>query len=178
MIVFFSMDGCGFCKKAEAELHDDIKKGRVLKKAHTEAPAGTNGFPTFMNTDTGKIVTGYKPKAQLFEDLGVKVENYEHTQDDEHMHHRHMQHHGHMPHHMHHRHMQHHGHMPHHMQEDMQHHGHMPHHMQEDMQHHGHMPHHMQECAPAPTSYSEHYAGLAAIPKGAWGYATLGNYWR
>ena len=130
MIVFFSMDGCGFCKKAEAELHDEIKKGRVLKKAHTEAPTGTNGFPTFMNADTGKIVTGYKPKAQLFEDLGVKVENYEHTQDDEHM------------------------------------------------QHHGHMPHHIQERAPAPTSCSEHYAGLAAIPKGAWGYATLGNYWR
>lgn len=128
MIVFFSMDGCGFCKKAEAELHDEIKKGRVHKKAHTEAPEGTNGFPTFMNTDTGKIVTGYKPKAQLFEALGVSMENYGHTQDDEHM-------------------------------------------------HHGNMPHHMQKRAAASTSCSEHY-GEVATPKGAWGYATLGNYWR
>jgi hypothetical protein len=148
MIVFFSMDGCGFCKKAEAELHDEIKKGRVHKKLHTEAPEGTNGFPTFMNTDTGKIVTGYKPKAQLFEALGVSMENYEHAQDDERMHHGHMQHHG-------------------HVQEHMQHHGHMPHHMQE----------HMQKRAAAPTSCSEHYAEVAT-PKGAWGYATLGNYWR
>ena len=145
------MDGCGFCKKAEAELHDEIKKGRVHKKAHTEAPEGTNGFPTFMNTDTGKIVMGYKPKAQLFEALGVSMENYEHAQDDEHM--------------------QHHGDMPHHMQEHMQHHGDMPHHMQEYMQHH------MQKRAAAPTSCSEHY-GEVATPKGAWGYATLGNYWR
>lgn len=137
MIVFFSMDGCGFCKKAEAELRDEIEKGHVHKKAHTEAPEGTNGFPTFMNTDTGKIVTGYKPKAQLFEALGVKMENYEHKRDDEHM----------------------------------------QHHMQEHMQHHGHMPHHMQERVVAPTSCSEHYAEVAA-PKGAWGYATLGNYWR
>jgi hypothetical protein len=129
MIVFFSMDGCGFCKKAEAELHDEIKKGRV-------------------HTDTGKIVTGYKPKAQLFEALGVSMENYEHAQDDERMHHGHMQHHG-------------------HVQEHMQHHGHMPHHMQE----------HMQKRAAAPTSCSEHYAEVAT-PKGAWGYATLGNYWR
>jgi hypothetical protein len=163
MIVFFSMDGCVFCKKVEAELHDEIKKGRVHKKAHTEAPEGTNGFPTFMNTDTGKIVTGYKPKAQLFEALGVNMENYEHTQDDEHMQ-EHMQHHGYMQ-----EHMQHHG----HMQEHMQHHGHM----QEHMQHHGHMPHHMQKRAAAPTSCSEHY-GEVATPKGAWGYATLGNYWR
>ena len=171
MIVFFSMDGCGFCKKAEAELHDEIKKGRVHKKAHTEAPEGTNGFPTFMNTDTGKIVTGYKPKTQLFEALGVSMENYEHTQDDEHM-----QHHGNMPPHMQ-EHMQHHGNMPPHMQEHMQHHGNMPPHMQEHMQHHGNMPPHMQKRAAAPTSCSEHY-GEVATPKGAWGYATLGNYWR
>ena len=139
------MDGCGFCKKAEAELHDEIKKGHVHKKAHTEAPEGTNGFPTFMNTDTGKIVTGYKPKDQLFEALGVSMENYGRTQDDERMRHGHMQHHG-----------------------------NMPHHMQEHMQH---VQHHMQKQAAASTSCSEHY-GEVATPKGAWGYATLGNYWR
>ena len=78
MIIFFSMEGCGFCKKAEAELRDELASGRIIQKAHTEAPKGTNGFPTFVNTETDVVVTGYKPKAALLKALGAEAEGYEH----------------------------------------------------------------------------------------------------
>ena len=70
-VVFYHMEGCGFCKKAKDELVDEIASGKVIVKDSKEAPAGVRGFPHFVNEDNGKSVTGFKPAALLMKELGV-----------------------------------------------------------------------------------------------------------
>ena len=70
-VVFYHMEGCGFCKKAKDELVDEIASGKVIVKDSKEAPAGVRGFPHFVNEDNGKTVTGFKPAALLMKELGV-----------------------------------------------------------------------------------------------------------
>ena len=70
-VVFYHMEGCGFCKKAKDELVDEIASGKVIVKDSKEAPAGVRGFPHFVNEDNGKTVTGFKPAALLMRELGV-----------------------------------------------------------------------------------------------------------
>lgn len=87
-INFFSMEGCGHCKRAEAELAEEISGGLVVKRPSSEAPKGVTGFPTFTLGD--KMAVGYASKAVLFEKLGVQSENFEakkHSHSsNEHMH--------------------------------------------------------------------------------------------
>ena len=70
-VVFYHMKGCGFCKKAEAELANEIASGKVVIKDSKEAPDGVRGFPHFVNEDNGKTVTGFKPADLLMKELGV-----------------------------------------------------------------------------------------------------------
>lgn len=77
MIIFYAMDRCGFCKKAKAELSDEIASGIVVVKGTNDAPANVKGFPYFVNTENGKTHSGYAPKNVLFKSLGVTNETYE-----------------------------------------------------------------------------------------------------
>ena len=75
MIIFYSMNGCGYCSKAKKELASEIASGLVVIKDAGEAK-GVNGFPHFENPSTGAKHTGYAPKAELFQKLGVVSEGY------------------------------------------------------------------------------------------------------
>ena len=71
MIIFYAMEGCTFCVKAEKELIELLDTGFMVKKGSGEAPPGTTGFPTFVNVETNTTVVGYKPKEELLVALGV-----------------------------------------------------------------------------------------------------------
>lgn len=75
------MESCPFCVKAEQLFSDELKNGSMEKKPSSEAPKGVNGFPTFLNTETGKMSAGLpSSKKELFQKLGVSsvksVENF------------------------------------------------------------------------------------------------------
>ena len=72
MINFYSMEGCGYCKKAQAELKEEIALGKVNLKSAKEAPAGVTGFPHFTSS-SGATHTGFLPKDQLLEKLGENI---------------------------------------------------------------------------------------------------------
>ena len=74
MIYLFSMEGCGHCKNAKNELKDEIASGKVVVKSPAEAPVGVRGFPHFKSTVTGREVSGYMKKDQLFKELGENIE--------------------------------------------------------------------------------------------------------
>ncbi len=66
-IVFYNMQGCGFCAKAMKMLEHEIAQGKIIVKPNTEAPAEVKGFPHFINTDNGKSQSGLpKDKESLF----------------------------------------------------------------------------------------------------------------
>jgi hypothetical protein len=72
MINFYYMETCGYCKKAQAELKEEIALGKVNLKSAKEAPAGVTGFPHFTSS-SGATHTGYLPKDQLLEKLGENI---------------------------------------------------------------------------------------------------------
>ena len=74
MITFYSMEGCGYCKKALAELKEEIAFGQVVVKNASDAPSGVRGFPYFTSS-SGATHTGYLPKDQLFEKLGENIKH-------------------------------------------------------------------------------------------------------
>lgn len=76
MIILYAMDGCGHCVRAKKELVNMISSGQIIVKCPSEAPPGVRGFPHFTNTDNGKSVSGYRPKAELLAALGVSSEEY------------------------------------------------------------------------------------------------------
>ena len=69
------MNGCGFCSKAKKELANEIASGLVVLKDASEAN-GISGFPHFENSETGATHTGFAPKEQLFQKLGVVSEGF------------------------------------------------------------------------------------------------------
>ena len=72
-LIFFSMDSCGFCGKAENLLKKYIHCGKIKKKPHTDANGKFSGFPAFLNTANGKTHTGLPSSAEsLFEKLGYR----------------------------------------------------------------------------------------------------------
>jgi len=82
-ILFYTMNGCGFCNKAKKDLDQEIKNGQVLLVDSKHAPEGVRGFPHFISS-TGLQHSGYAPKKKLFEALGISDkenddvrENYE-----------------------------------------------------------------------------------------------------
>lgn len=73
MIIFASMDGCGFCEKAKQHLAQEIKAGKVkLVEASEAKEYGLNGtgFPQFKSMLTNKTTMGFKDKDKLLDDLG------------------------------------------------------------------------------------------------------------
>jgi glutaredoxin len=95
MINFYSMEGCGYCKKAQAELKEEIALGKVNLKSAKEAPAGVTGFPHFTSS-SGATHTGYLPKDQLLEKLGENIKEGYNNHPHKQPHHPHKQ-----PHHPH-----------------------------------------------------------------------------
>ena len=68
-IVLYSMDGCGFCVKAEKMFGTAINSGWIVVKSSQEAPEGIRGFPTFEYK--GKTVSGLpSSEDELFQKLG------------------------------------------------------------------------------------------------------------
>ena len=57
-IIFFNMNGCGYCKKAKDMFSEEINNGFIIMKNHTEAPPNVNGFPFFINTKNGSTSAG------------------------------------------------------------------------------------------------------------------------
>lgn len=71
MITFYSMPGCGFCRKAEQLFAKELASGEMVKRPHTSAPAGVRGFPTFQHGD--KMHSGLpSSKTMLYAKLDVK----------------------------------------------------------------------------------------------------------
>jgi glutaredoxin len=71
-VIFYKMNSCGYCTKAEKLLADEIANKTVIIKSSSEAPAGVNGFPYFVNDVNGKSHMGYPgTKEALFEKLNV-----------------------------------------------------------------------------------------------------------
>ena len=79
-IEFYSMDGCGWCKKALAALAEQINNGTVsLKTAQEAVKYGANGFPFFRNPANGQTTSGWPGSlSAIYEKLGVtsRRENY------------------------------------------------------------------------------------------------------
>lgn len=76
MIIFYKMNNCPYCVKAEEMLKEYIKNGSVVVKEHTTAPAGVRGFPHFVNTKNKLEYSGLPKSAEfLFESL-KSVEKY------------------------------------------------------------------------------------------------------
>ena len=81
-IIFFNMEGCGFCKKAKDMLNSHIQNGDIVLKPHTEADSDCSGFPCFKNPNTGKKHLGLPSS---YEELLTKldiVENYNHYREN------------------------------------------------------------------------------------------------
>jgi len=75
MITFYSMESCPHCQGAMVLLEEEISKGVVSVKPHTQAPPGVRGFPHFVmgnKTHTGAP----KSKSALFQKLGINTESY------------------------------------------------------------------------------------------------------
>ena len=78
MIVFYKMDGCGYCTRAEQLLKDEIASGVIVIKDKSEAPKGVRGFPHFVNEANGMSHSGLPQSVeQLFEKLKYEVEKVE-----------------------------------------------------------------------------------------------------
>ena len=74
-IEFYSMDGCGWCKKALAALAEQINNGTVsLKTAQEAVKYGANGFPFFRNPANGQTTSGWPGSlSALYEKLGISA---------------------------------------------------------------------------------------------------------
>ena len=74
------MPGCGFCKKAIEMFKDDIDRGKIIVKKHTESGNKFRGFPSFENTENGQHMSGLPTnKAYLFEKIGYVESNQHHV---------------------------------------------------------------------------------------------------
>jgi glutaredoxin len=81
-IIFFNMEGCGFCKKAKDMLNSHIQNGDIVLKPHTEADSHCSGFPCFENSNTGKKHLGLPSSyEELLTNLDI-VENYHHYREN------------------------------------------------------------------------------------------------
>lgn len=61
-IHFFSMEGCGWCKKAKEMLKPLIDSGKVIIKDASEASSEVSGFPHFVSQLTGESMSGLAAK--------------------------------------------------------------------------------------------------------------------
>jgi len=54
-IIFYSMNNCHYCKKAETMFSEEISKGMMIKKSSSDAPQGSSGFPLFVAGDNKHV---------------------------------------------------------------------------------------------------------------------------
>ena len=70
-IILFILNGCHYCKVALKNLEKEINDGLIETRPHTEARGIARGFPTLVQTKTGKVHTGapkdYKSLLDSFE---------------------------------------------------------------------------------------------------------------
>jgi spore maturation protein CgeB len=79
--IFYSMGSrCGHCLTSEKLLAKEIASGEIVKKGPQDAPPGVQGFPHFLSaSDPSKSSSGApQSKEQLYQKLGISMENYEH----------------------------------------------------------------------------------------------------
>lgn len=78
-IIFYNMEGCGYCMKAKQLLKKEIDNKEIIVRPSSEAPADTEGFPTFVAAN-GKMYSGLpSSKEELYSNLGFK-EKYQDNQ--------------------------------------------------------------------------------------------------
>jgi glutaredoxin len=76
-IIFYSMNGCGYCQKAKQMFNDEISSGLMVVKPASEAPDGVRGFPTFAYNN--KMHSGLPgSKKELYTKLNYSNEGYSH----------------------------------------------------------------------------------------------------
>jgi glutaredoxin len=81
-IIFYFMEGCGFCAAAKNMLAKQIENGTIVIKPHTEAPSNISAFPGFVYKD--KVDIGLpKDFPALASSLGYKIENFIIRQEEE-----------------------------------------------------------------------------------------------
>lgn len=74
-IIFYFMNGCGFCDKAKNMFANEISSGDIVVVPSSKAPSGVNGFPHFSHN--GKSHSGLpQSKKQLYDKLGYVSEGY------------------------------------------------------------------------------------------------------
>ena len=76
-IIFYHMQGCGFCTAAKRMFSDEISNGEIEEVDARNAPSSFRGFPTF--TFNGKHHSGLpSSKKELYDKLGYESvkENY------------------------------------------------------------------------------------------------------
>lgn len=67
-ILFYSMDGCGYCSMSKELLKDEIKNKKITVLSHLKAPKNVSGFPHFVNGS--KSFTGFpQTKENLYRQL-------------------------------------------------------------------------------------------------------------
>ena len=86
--IFYSMGSrCGHCLNSEKLLAKEIASGEIVKKGPKDAPQGVQGFPHFVSaSDPSKSSSGApQSKEQLYQKLGISMENYESYENYEHI---------------------------------------------------------------------------------------------
>tara|TARA_Y100000389_G_C17300950_1_gene432954 strand:+ start:176 stop:469 length:294 start_codon:yes stop_codon:yes gene_type:complete len=88
MIIFVSMNGCGFCTKAKQALATEIMNNEVKVMSPEEAlesnyfsKSDLQAFPTFLNVKNNKIEKGFRSKDHLFSALEYKKEKFSVTKE-------------------------------------------------------------------------------------------------
>lgn len=67
-ILFYSMDGCGYCSMSKELLKNEIKNKKIKVLSHLKAPNNVSGFPHFVNGS--KSFTGFpQTKENLYMQL-------------------------------------------------------------------------------------------------------------
>jgi glutaredoxin len=79
-IIFYIMEGCGYCGAAKETLKNEIKNGTVVVQPQSKAPPGVRGFPHFTHKD--KSYSGAPKSFKILKDkLGYEPnkskENYD-----------------------------------------------------------------------------------------------------
>ena len=78
-----TMTGCGWCNKLKTEVEGD-SRFKLAERSSDEAKphlSKCKGFPTIINIETGKVVSGFKPKDKLIEELERGMEKSEKSGD-------------------------------------------------------------------------------------------------
>lgn len=75
MIIFASMNGCGYCdnakKSLENEIHNNLVKVVSPQEGKDKYGMDGNGYPQFLSLQTNKKTMGFSSKENLMKDLDL-----------------------------------------------------------------------------------------------------------